>query len=184
MLRSFLIKSGLLTGFILLCLLTTGVTLAVTAPFHPGNIFFPLQDFSEQQVSIIYLDPVSLANYGLNLFERRIADLDFNNGTQYELISIRYLNISIDQATMAIALIPSGQGDEVRLRLLSLTQQASEKVMNLTVVRIENPSIFLALKTKIDTLLLMVMTEEVPNSELSRITGISIGNNNNQSDML
>jgi hypothetical protein len=182
MLRSFLIKSGLVTGFILLCLLTTGVTLAVTAPFHPGNIFFPLQDFSEQQVSIIYLDPVSMASYGLDLFERRIADLGFNTGTQYELVSLGYLNTSIDQATMAITLIPSGQGDDVRLRLLKLTQQASEKVMSLTVVPQENPTIFLALKTKIETLLLMVNTEEVPNSELSRITGISIGNNDNQSE--
>ena len=103
LLRSFLIKSSLLTGFIILCLITSGITLAVMAPFHPGDFLFPIQDFTEQQVSIIYFDPVSLANYGLDLLERRINDISSIAGTNNELISLEYLDRALDQVTLAIS---------------------------------------------------------------------------------
>ena len=65
----------MITGLLILCLITSGISLAVLASFHPGSILFPLQNYSEQEVSIIFYDSVSLANYGLDLLERRIDDI-------------------------------------------------------------------------------------------------------------
>ncbi len=174
LLRSFLIKSGMITGLILLCLLTSGVTLAVMAPFHPGNIFFPLQDFSEQHISIVFIQPANLAHYRLDLFNRRIDDLGAVSGMQAELNALRYLGSALDQATLSISLVPEeNAGDQLRERLLFLAQKANEKINALSGIPVENQQVVLSLKTKLDTVLLLLEKPGVTNKELSRITGVS-----------
>src|SRR4030042_1293978 len=165
LLRSFLIKSFLITGFIILCLITSGIAMAVMAPFRPGNILFPIQNFSEQQVLIIYSDPINRSNYTLDLLERRINDLSTNTGTNHELDALEYLNKAVDQATTVISHVPQESGDNIRLRLLYLAQQADMKLKSLTIVPSKNQNFFLTFQTKIQTLLLMVSTSGVSNSE-------------------
>ena len=101
--RSFLIKSSLVTAFLILFLLTSGIALAVVAPFLPGNILFPIQIFSEQKATLIYTDPVGRSSYSLDLLERRILNLSARAGTNHELIALEYLNHAVDQATLAIS---------------------------------------------------------------------------------
>ena len=110
LLRSFLIKSSLITGFIVLCLITSGIALAAFKPFSPGNIVFPIQDFAEQQAFLIYSDPVERSNYALDLFEQRINDLIAQTGTNYELVALQYLDKALDQATTTVSLVPQEQG--------------------------------------------------------------------------
>ena len=175
MLRSFLLKSSLITGFIILFLITFELALAVMAPFRPGNIFFPLQNFAEQKVFVIYPDPINRSNYALDLLERRITDLNDRAGTKYELIALEYLDKAVDQASLAISQVPENQGGDLRLRLSYLAQQTKDSLKSLVLLQDENLSTFQTFQTKIETLLLMVGANGVSNEELSRVTGISIG---------
>ena len=174
--RSFLIKSSLLTGFIVLFLITSGIAMAVIAPFQPGNILFPLQYFVEQKAMVIHTDPISKSNYSMDLLERRINDLVARTGSKYELIALDYLNKAIDQVTLSISLVSQTEGGNQRLRLLYLVKLTEDKLKLLSNLPLENQTIFQAFLTKIQTLLLMVETANVPNSELNRITGIPIIN--------
>ena len=175
MLRLFLFKTSLITGFIILFLITTSIALAVAAPLLPGNILFPVQDFAEQKLIVIFQDPVDRANYALDLLEQRIIDLNDRIGTKYELVALEYLDRAVDQATLAISAVEDGKGGNLRLRLLTLAQQINEKLKLLTVLPTEDESILEAFQAKIQTLLLMVVSNEVKNDELSRITGITAG---------
>ncbi len=78
--RSFIIKSSLITGFIVLLLVTGGLFLTVKAPLLPGNVFFPVQYFAEQEVRFIHPDPGEKAIYLLDLVERRILRSEHQDG--------------------------------------------------------------------------------------------------------
>jgi hypothetical protein len=176
LLRSFLIKVSLITGFIFLSLITSGIALAAIAPFRPGNILFHIQYFSEQQVLFVNNDPVYRTDFTLDLLEQRINDLIANTGTKHELETLEDLNKAVDQATTAISHVRQEQGDNIRKRLLELTQQADEKLKSLTIVPTKKQAVFLTFQSKIQTLLLTLSKSGVTNSELSRVTGIIIGN--------
>ena len=175
MLRSFILKSSLITGFIILFLITFELALAVMAPFRPGNFFFPLQDFAEQKVFIIYPDPINRSNYALDLMERRIIDLNDRAGSKFELIALEFLDKAVDQATLAISQVPDDQSSDLRLRLLYLAQQANDTLNSLVLLQDENLSTFQTFLTKIQTLMLMVDKNGVSNKELTRVSGITIG---------
>jgi hypothetical protein len=174
--RKFLIRSSIIIGFIILLLATTGVALALFAPVLPGSILFPFQNFAEQQFRIIYHDQVSRSSYLLDLFERRVIDLNTRAGTAYELISLEYLDKSIDQATLAISLVPQEKGDKLRQRVLFLAQLADDELKQLKRVPIENRAIYITFQSKISVLIHMVSTTNVANNELSLIPSILPGN--------
>jgi predicted CXXCH cytochrome family protein len=165
--RAFFIRSSIITGLIVLLLATSGVALAVYAPYHPGSVLFPLQNFAEWQLRDIYRDPVSNSNYLLDLVERRVDDLKIRSGTKYEQLSLEYLDNSIDQATLAISSVPQEKSDKLRLRLLSLAQRADEEIKQLTHVPIENHTGYIAFQSKLYALTHMVTTMDVPSSEHS-----------------
>ena len=174
LLRSFLIKSGLITGFIMLCLITSGIALAAFKPFSPGNLVFPIQNFAEQQLFLIYSDPTERANYALDLFEQRINDLISQTGTKSELAALQYLDNALDQVTMTVSLLPQDQGEAIRSRLLTLAQLVDEKLKLLTVVPVDNQNIYTTFQSKVQTLILMVSQPGVDNSQLSRVTSIQL----------
>ena len=151
--RSFLIKSSLITAFLILFLITLGIGMAVMAPFRPGNLLFPIQYFSEQQVKIVYNSPVHRSSYTLDILERRINDLSARTGTKYELIALTYLDRAIDQATLAISVVPQEEVGDLRDRLLSLAQRADEALKLLSIAPVDNSSIFIAFRTKIQLLM-------------------------------
>lgn len=174
--RAFLIRSSIIIGFIVLLLATSGVALAIYAPCYPGSVLFPIQNFAEQQLRIIYHDPVINSNYLLDLVERRVNDLNIRKGTKYELISMEYLDKSIDQATVAISLVSQEKSDNLRLRLLSLAQRVDEGLKQLTHVPIENHTVYIAFQSKINALKHMASTIDVSNNEISLIPANSSGN--------
>ncbi len=174
LLRSFLFKSCLITGFIVLCLVTSGIALAVFKPFSPGNIIFPIQDFAEQQTFLIFTDRVERSNYALDLFEQRIKDLVAQTGTSYELVAMQFVDEALDQATTTASLVPQEQGEAIRARLLTLAQLVYEKLKLLTVVPVDNQTLYMTFQTKVETLILMVGKPGVENNELSRVASIRL----------
>src|SRR4030042_31724 len=175
LLRSFLFKSSLITGFIILCLITSGIALATLAPFHPGNVLFPIQNFAEQQAFLAFPEPIERSDYALVLLERRINDVNIIVGTENELTALIYLDKAVNQSTIAISSIPQGQGENIRFRLLTLAQLAYENLKLLTVVPTENLDAMITIQTKLQTLISMVSTSGVKNSELSRVNNLTLG---------
>jgi predicted CXXCH cytochrome family protein len=156
--RSFLFKSCLITGFIILLLFAGSLILAVLAPFHPGNIFFPTQSFAEQQMGFIFSDPTKRASYMFDLEERRIKDLHTRIGSQYELVAIEYLDQSLDQAMQAMSLTSSEKVNDLRLRFFSLIAQTNETLKQLVVAPIQNQDVFQTFQAKILTFIQTTQT--------------------------
>lgn len=151
--RSFIIKSSLITGFIILSLVTSGIAVGVLAPLHPGNLLFPIQNFVEQKMSLIFPDPASKATYMLDLFERRINDLEIRTGTRYELKSLEYLDVSMEQAMLAISLTSDETASDLRLRFFSLIRQTDETLKPLTIVPVQDKNAYQTFQAKILALL-------------------------------
>jgi hypothetical protein len=138
--------------------------------------FITVQNFVEQQVFDFYTDPVDRSDYVLNLLERRINNLHTNTGTEFELTTLTYLDIAVDQATTAIASVIQAQGENIRIRLLNLAQQANEIINKLTIAPVKNQITFITFQTKLQTLLSMVGASGVKNNELSQVTRIMLEN--------
>jgi hypothetical protein len=151
--KSFLIKSSLIIGIIILFIVMSGTALAIYDPLRPGNILFPLQNFAEQQSKKIYRDPVTCSSIMLDLVERRIYDLNARIGSKYEAISLRYLDKAIDQATLAISLVPTDKVEPLRERLFSLAKRAYEVQNQLKLVPIEENVTYIAFQSKVLALL-------------------------------
>jgi len=174
--RAFLIRSSIITGFIVLLLSTIGVALALFAPCLPGSVLFPVQNFAEQQMKIIYRDKLSNSNYLLDLVGRRVNDLGIRQGTKFELISLQYLDKSIDRATVAISLVSQEQNDDLRLRLFSLAQSADDGLLQLTHVPFENHDVYISFQSKISVLLQMLNSIDITKNVNSKVSAVSAGN--------
>jgi hypothetical protein len=158
--RRFLMKAIIVTmiifgGYLIFSIAMGGVALAYFGPSHPGSPVFPIQDFAEQQMRVIYTDPVRKADYLLNLMERRINDLSMRIDSRYELISIGYLEKSLDQATVAISSAQQGQSDDLRRRLTSLALRTQEVLTQLKRAPIEDMNTYDRFQAKIQTLMHM-----------------------------
>jgi hypothetical protein len=151
--RSFLVKSSLISGIIFIIILISGTALAIYAPLKPGNILFPFQSFAEQQGKSFYYNPVNYSSYMLDLVERRINDLNTRIGSKYELIALEDLDKAIDQATLAISLVPQDKVDSLRTRFDSLAKRANEVQNQLKFVPIEENTVYIAFQSKIKALL-------------------------------
>lgn len=158
--KTFFIKSSLILGFIILLLATSGVALAVFGPFHPGNIFFPVQYFAEQQITAINPDPIGNATYLLELMDRRVNDLDQLEGSKNELRSIQYLEVAIDQAIAGISRVPLDKREDLQNRLISLTKRTNKLITPYQLAAKDDQNAYSAFESKISTILQMTSTEQ------------------------
>ena len=166
MLRSFLVKSSIIIIFIIFCMITTVIALAIYAPLLPGSVFYSLQDFSEQKALFAFPDPEQRANFSLDLFERRINNLAASAGKNNELAAIQALDKVIDQSTTLISLVSQEKTTVIRQRLYSLAQQASNQLALLTSITSQYQSVITAFKSKLRTLISMTGTQDVEISKL------------------
>jgi hypothetical protein len=90
--RSFVLISCFIAIFLIIIVTTLGIALAAIAPFLPGDILFPLQDFTEQKVVVIYSSPESKSMFTLDLFEPG-SRIRIPGGTEHELIALQKLQI-------------------------------------------------------------------------------------------
>ncbi len=172
--RSFLIGATLITLALVALLALGGVWLEAAAPLHPGDFFFSLQDFVEQQRVRLTPDPIARASYLLILVERRVNDLSLRAGSEHESAAIHALDRAFDQAALAIAGLPDEQAKELRAGLLAFAQRASAILKTLSVAPGQDAELYAAFETKLETLLLMLDSAKVTSSDLGRISGVSI----------
>jgi len=71
--------------------MTADIAIAKFEPFHPGEVFFPVQKLAEQNLLKLIIDRSQRADYVLGLLERRSNDLRAAQGTPHESAALLVL---------------------------------------------------------------------------------------------
>ncbi|UCD98301.1 MAG: hypothetical protein JSV42_15300 [Chloroflexota bacterium] len=88
--------------------LSAQVGMAAARPFRPGNVIFPLQDFSEQARARIIFSQSDLVNYYLELAFQRTEDLVVLWESEHAPLAAEYLNQALDRVLYAVKNAPEG----------------------------------------------------------------------------
>jgi hypothetical protein len=68
-LKSFIINASMIAILIIGILIISAVALGVFSPFHPGDLFYPIQFSAEQELALIYSNPATKATHVLDLLK-------------------------------------------------------------------------------------------------------------------
>ncbi len=145
----------LITPFLFIGVICLGIIFATwvsaSAHFHPGQVFFPLQESAEDLRIRSIPDPTNQANYALDLLERRIADLSELADTPTEDAALLALDISLDRAQKIIAALPAEIKPDLMDRLREILVQTVNLLSSLTISPQNAPDFFLAVYTRVLT---------------------------------
>jgi len=167
--RRFLLGA---TAIVILLVITgTGVTaaLAVAGPLHPGDTLFPWQSFAEQSQGKLFITDLGRAHYFISIAGRRADNLGVVVGTANELISIYYLNQSLDQAALSISKVETGEIKNLRVNLGKLVLQIRQSLAALEIVPVENPDVLEAFYAKINSLEKLIVNPEAEARDFAAI---------------
>jgi len=140
--RRYLLKLSILvlaTGLLSAC---TGLAVISNAPFNPGDIFYPLQRFVEEEISPLLLENTSRTIYFLELSEKRTIQLANAQGTDYELAAFYALDKSLDQAVEAVFGSPQDLKPAINYRLIAVLENAYDALITLNVVPDQAPEAY------------------------------------------
>jgi len=179
--KIFFLRLIIIVGYLTVVLAAGLIALGYYGPANPGSVIFPIQAFAEHEINGLNRDPVLNANNMLNLVERRINGLIYRTGSKYELVSLQYLDKSIDQAALAISKVPQDKSEVLRARFISLAGQAGEALLQLKHVTVEDPAAYTAFEAKVQTILHMVGANNVQNTELVLVPAMAASAQTNTS---
>ena len=116
--------------------------LAATAPFLPGDALFPLQRTAEQVWVAITPEGEKRAQLLVNLAVRRLSNLQARAGTEHELVALAYLDAATDEAVLAAAAAPAESFNQLRARIVKLTDGTLAILDLLTVIPDTHPEVY------------------------------------------
>jgi len=128
------------------------VAVAKNSPFLPGQGMFAAQSWAENVWAGTMPDATALANYRIDLAERRLDNLSARTGTPWELAALRSLDSALDQALLAVRAAPASASDALHGRLLALANHLQAVLENLIVVPAQNQATYLVSMSKVDAL--------------------------------
>jgi len=171
--------SWVLTVLIVLLLVAGGAvsSLALFAPFHPGDALFSLQYSVEQARLFLISDQTELAERFLDLVERRLGDLEARIGTEHELVALDYLDQAVNQAVLAIDATPPENRGPLLTRLATLALRLENILQRLTVIPTTNPDVYANALAKAEALLNSINTAHArpDDSGVSSVVNLSLG---------
>jgi hypothetical protein len=127
-------------------------SLALFAPFAPGDALFPLQRWTEQVRLTLIADPIALAERRLDLVELRLMDLEYRLGTEHELTALSALDDALNQAIPAVEATPPDAHQRLQTRLALLAARLSSILRRLSVVPQAQPDIYASMLAKAEAL--------------------------------
>jgi hypothetical protein len=141
-------------------------SLALNAPYVPGDALFAVQDVSEQLWGVGFNgDKVNRAQVQLSLFAHRLDDLAVVQRTANEVTAVSALANAYNRSITAIAKAPPADQPALQTRLNRLASQAVNQLTNLDSA---HETAVLALRTQIENGLLVesvIMATAVPTPE-------------------
>jgi hypothetical protein len=102
------------------------LALALEGPFHPGDLLFPAQRFSERQYATWVPGDGAKTEYLLKLVDRRATDLARQAERPEEdlaLSALRALNESLDMTLKNIGALPTSEFLSARVQLLAISER-------------------------------------------------------------
>ena len=166
--KQTLIIAASVALILLAALLGVGYALAEASPLLPGQLFYPLQEFSETARALLISHPTRRAEYHLDLLDRRGADLSALSGTGEEPAGLEALDRTLALAIDALARVPTEELDELKARMVAILSDVEEVLINLSVVPIESPRLLEELQARIDTLKAMLALSQNEGEQASR----------------
>ncbi|MBI3176991.1 MAG: hypothetical protein HYZ35_03280, partial [Chloroflexi bacterium] len=124
-------------------------SIAVAAPFHPGDSLFAAQQLADQARIALTFDPAQRAAFELDIADRRLADLEASVGSQAELTALAYFDAALTQAVGTIAVVPPERVGDLRTRLGVLTVNALDTLSRLTVLPTTAPQVLANARAKL-----------------------------------
>ncbi|MBI5830528.1 MAG: cytochrome c3 family protein, partial [Chloroflexi bacterium] len=124
-------------------------SIAVAAPFHPGDSLFAAQQLADQARIALTFDPAQRAAFELDIADRRLADLEASVGSQAELTALAYFDAALAQAVGTIAVVPPERVGDLRTRLGVLTVNALDTLSRLTVLPTTAPQVLANARAKL-----------------------------------
>ena len=112
--RSFLFKASIISILTLFTGVITTFAIDVVGVLQPGDTLFAWQYFAEESHVNILGTSSEKAQHFIAIAQRRADDLRDSAGTQNELISIYYLNQSLDRAALALAKTQGKEAENLR----------------------------------------------------------------------
>jgi len=170
--RAFILRLIIILGYLCLIIGAGWLALGIFGPSHPGSVIFPIQAFAEHEINGLYTDRTQNANYLLDMVVRRINDLSYRAGSKYELMTMEYLDKSIDRAALAIKNVPQEKSEALQSRFVLLAEQAQYAILQLKQVPREETAAYAALQAKLQTIQRMVSTSNVQINEPALVPAI------------
>ncbi len=184
--RRFLFLAGLTIVLLGGLCVGGGAALAAGAPFHPGELLFPLQSFAEQLQASWTEAGEPRAQAFMKLLERRIGDLADSAGGKREIAALEQLDLALDREAGAAADLAGndpGAGTasdasdavlRVRQLFLGNVEKAVPLMGQLSVAPVEAPELYQRVKVKLETLHAMLIDETVGVANLDLVTALPL----------
>ncbi|MBI4316110.1 MAG: hypothetical protein HY679_09245, partial [Chloroflexi bacterium] len=150
-------------------------TIAVAAPFHPGDSLFAAQQLADQFRLTLTFDPVQRAAFELDLADRRLADLETSIGSPNELMALAYFDTALNQAVLGIAAVPPERAGDLRTRLGLLSARALDVFSRLSVLPTSAPNVLTTAFTKLLAVGVAAVDSAKSGNDLVGITTTDLG---------
>lgn len=158
-----------------LLIVSAGAGLAEARPFRPGNLLFPLQNFSEQTRAQLIGDQTARALYYLDLASQRASDLAAVAGTKHELPAIAYLSRALDQAAQEIVEAPEEDLVALSTRLVDIAGAVNVILSGLQYAPENDQAAFEAIMAKVQSIQQLVSGLGLGTEALAFAPGTSPG---------
>jgi hypothetical protein len=160
--RRTLLIFTLFALFLIFGFSATALAFVEISPFHPGQMFFPVQNSLDHVLVIFYLDHTSKSNYEMDILEKRISDLNNAAGQSEEISGINSVLVELDHVLNHFQKIPPEAEASLRKRFVDILISIQDQIPHYTYSAGANPKEFGAFQAKIAGLKFLAM--DVSNS--------------------
>ncbi len=150
--------------------IASGAALAAAAPFHAGQMLYPVQRLAEQSRAALQGNATAEAQYQMNLLERRVTDLALVTGTPDESAALDEVYHQLQIALKALGQAPEQDAVSLKVSLARILDTLQQELPLLVASPVENGSTYRALYNETQTLMGMLGDANTPLSVLGAMS--------------
>ncbi len=151
--------------------------LAAAAPFHPGDTFFPVQQFVENQ-ALMHPTADDKASWYVQITARRTVDLQQRAGTTSQAQAVIAFDDAIMQAATWLAQASPETKAVLQAQIATSLQQAEPVLAAMNTESAPEQAQLLTTQARVSTFLSLLTTQEFTTNSMMQVVGTSSGNGN------
>ncbi len=168
--RRFFILSTLFLMVLAALGIAGGVALAAAAPFHAGQMLYPVQRLAEQSHAALQENVTAEALYQMNLLERRVTDLALVTGTPHESAALDEVYRQLQITLRVLGQAPKQDTTSLKASLSRVLDMLQQVLPLLVTSPGENEATYRALYNETQTLAGMLGDTNTPLSVLGAMS--------------